>query len=175
MLPEIPSLFLQVCNPSFAFIRFFFWSSSVITRRDSNHHDLYSMEVCQYTEEALDAAIKKFEGFGKTLVFKPSRDMAATKSTKDLHFEEMESFLLEFIGEILRLAVKRSLFQTTATTTKICFQWRFVSTRKIPYMLPSENLKASARLLCLNHLVIWPQSTTLKTGRRILRSWKGIH
>ncbi|RZC61850.1 hypothetical protein C5167_023607 [Papaver somniferum] len=52
--------------------------------------DLLSMEACQYTEETLEAAIRKFEGFDKTLVFKPSRDMAATKSTKDLYFEEME-------------------------------------------------------------------------------------
>ncbi|XP_026454771.1 FACT complex subunit SPT16-like isoform X2 [Papaver somniferum] len=38
-------------------------------------------------------------------------------------------------------------------------------------MLPSKNLKASARLLCLNHLVIWLQPKALKTC--ILRRWKG--
>ncbi|KAI3889746.1 hypothetical protein MKX03_007768 [Papaver bracteatum] len=81
------------------------------TRSDSINHDLFPMEVCQYTEETLEAAIRKFEGFGKTLVFKPSRDMAATKSTKDLYFEEMERYIQARLASEVKIGTSYRLLR----------------------------------------------------------------
>ncbi|RZC53987.1 hypothetical protein C5167_012845 [Papaver somniferum] len=111
-------------NPSFGFIRFFFWNSSEILRAvllGSKlvavtvmlvfKHNLLPMEVCQYTEETLEAAIRKFEGFGKTLVFKPSRGMVATKNTKDLYFEEMERYMQARLASEVKIGTSYRLLR----------------------------------------------------------------